>query len=342
MQLDEMELLETAYPEVAFDTPDARPLLRTVLDESLERQRLPDQRTEEHRLGDILASAPLLSFRCPLPHKEAQLRIRLPRLYPDSPLNATVEGTPQLSLSARTAIAEAASDEATRISGERRKEPQCLQVLGEAMRKATDLVDHESAGGQDQPAGGQRGGLNKIPGAGDGGVASSSTGNPLGCTSGGGRRTDDGRHGDASGNSCGGRRASSASAGFSGGESVFLGRRLIYSHHIIATQKRTGIIKGARELRLGGFSKVGWPGVIVVEGEEASCEEFVGMLRGWRWKHLAVRGEETVPIPDGRTLDQQRLLPLPLEELGEKEGVSALAKRCREAGLGDLFSTLLR
>lgn len=82
--------------------------------------------------------------------------------------------------------------------------------------------------------------------------------------------------------------------------------------------------------------------MIVVEGEEASCEEFVGTLRGWRWKHLAVRGEETVPIPDGRTVEQERLLPLPLEELGEKEGVSALAKRCREAGLGDLFSTLLR
>lgn len=88
--------------------------------------------------------------------------------------------------------------------------------------------------------------------------------------------------------------------------------------------------------------KVGWPGVIVVEGEEGSCEDFVCTLRGWRWKHLAVRGEETMTVPGGRTLDQERLLPLPLEELGEKDGVSALAKRCREAGLGELFSTLLR
>lgn len=88
--------------------------------------------------------------------------------------------------------------------------------------------------------------------------------------------------------------------------------------------------------------QVGWPGVIVVEGEEASCESFVKTLRGWRWKHLAVRGEELVRVRDGFTVDEERRLPQPLQELGEKEGVSALAKRCREAGLEELFSTLLR
>lgn len=88
--------------------------------------------------------------------------------------------------------------------------------------------------------------------------------------------------------------------------------------------------------------QVGWPGVIVVEGEETSCQDFVKTLRGWRWKHLSVRGEETIRILDAGSIDDARLLPLPLEELGEKEGVSALAKRCREAGLGELFATLLR
>lgn len=88
--------------------------------------------------------------------------------------------------------------------------------------------------------------------------------------------------------------------------------------------------------------QVGWPGVIVVEGEEQACQEFVKTLRTWRWKHLAVRGEETLRIDKDRTLDQDRLLARPLEELGEKEGVSALAQRCRSAGLGELFSTLLR
>ncbi|CAN0553146.1 unnamed protein product, partial [Ectocarpus sp. 8 AP-2014] len=69
---------------------------------------------------------------------------------------------------------------------------------------------------------------------------------------------------------------------------------------------------------------------------------FVSTLRGWRWKHLAVRGEEKVRVPSGRNLDQERRLPALLIELGEKEGVSVLAKHCREAGLGELFSTLLR
>lgn len=88
--------------------------------------------------------------------------------------------------------------------------------------------------------------------------------------------------------------------------------------------------------------QIGRPGVIVVEGDDEACEEFVKILRRWRWKHLAVRGEETVRLSSSETVDKKRLLPLPLEELGEKEGVSALAKRCKEAGLEQLFSTLLR
>lgn len=243
-----MELLETAYPEVVFDSPDARPLLRKVLDESLERpESLSDQQAEDRRLQDTLATAPLLSFRCPLPHKEAQLRIRLPRRYPDSPLKASAEGTPQLSLSARTAIADAASDEAARISGELRREPQCLQVLGEAMRKAADLAGHECA----QQVAEKEGGLNgKLPG---GRCAGDTTDSPPVWPSGGGKVGA--RESKISSN--GGDRRSSASAELSATrESVSLGRRLIYSHHIIAAQKRTGIIKAARELRLGGFSKV--------------------------------------------------------------------------------------
>lgn len=239
-----MELLETAYPEVTFDSPDARPSLRAVLDQYLERQEgLPRPVDEqiESWLQTALASAPLISFRCPLPLKEAQLRVRLPRRYPEVPLLAAVEGTPKLAASAREAIADSAASEAAKLSGELRGEPQCLQVLGEAVRAAADLAESELAAGttasteaafSDQHLGG-RGGA-------DGGDSKVSCGRRA-RTAGGGSNAAENGTGSSSSEPVGG--------------AVFLGRRLVYSHHIIATQKRTGIVKAARELGLGGFSK---------------------------------------------------------------------------------------
>ncbi|CAN0035536.1 unnamed protein product [Ectocarpus fasciculatus] len=288
MQLDEMELLETAYPELTFDTPDARPLLRAALDGSFERQHTSDQQAEEIRLQEALAKTPLLSFRCTLPLKEAQLRVRLPHEYPDAPLLVTVEGTPQLTVLARKVLTDAVTDEATRLSRDSRREPQCLEVLGAAMQTSADLADRESTRGQAS----QAGGCNEISGCGGIGGMSTSTAPclPHTCSSEGEER-DVSHHT----NNLGPTKSVLAKPAEPDAEPIFLGRRLIYSHHIIATQKRTGIVKAARDLRLGGFSKVvGWPGVIVVEGEEGSCEDFVSTLRGWRWKHLAVRGEEKV------------------------------------------------
>ena len=54
-----------------------------------------------------------------------------------------------------------------------------------------------------------------------------------------------------------------------------LGRRLIYFHHIIANGKRQAVQEWAVQLRLGGYAKIGWPGIVVVEGPEACCQEYV-------------------------------------------------------------------
>ncbi|CAM9786760.1 unnamed protein product [Ascophyllum nodosum] len=341
-----MELLETAYPEVVFDSPDPRPLLLAAL----EVEHPPSPRQHGSSRCDAVSKGtlhdggfiPRVCFRCPLSPGHGQLRVLLPRRYPEDPLVATVEGTPQLSALTREAISVAAQAEAQRLSGEARLEPHCLQVLGEALRVSAEHADattgtaaapktasvetRKYGSGRDCSLVSEdssttrrlRGKLGDHP---------SKEGHPLEIHRyrGAGGHLEDEAHG--------GRESTAV---------VLLGRRLIYSHHIIAPQKRTGIMRAARELDLGGFSKVGWPGVIVVEGHESSCQEFVKILRGWRWKHLAVRGEETLPVPREHSLDEQRLLPRPLEELGEKEGVSAVAARCREAGLGDLFSTLLR
>jgi hypothetical protein len=75
-----------------------------------------------------------------------------------------------------------------------------------------------------------------------------------------------------------------------------LGRRIIYSHHIIANSKRKALVLLSSESRLGGFVKIGWPGVIVIEGSESSCQFFVHDVMSWRWQHLSVRARERKKI----------------------------------------------
>ncbi|KAL3906273.1 MAG: hypothetical protein SGARI_004078 [Bacillariaceae sp.] len=58
------------------------------------------------------------------------------------------------------------------------------------------------------------------------------------------------------------------------------GRRWIWVHHITNTERRKSILKEARAMHLGGYLKYGYPGIIVVEGTSANCNEFVGWIKG--------------------------------------------------------------
>lgn len=78
-----------------------------------------------------------------------------------------------------------------------------------------------------------------------------------------------------------------------------LGRRCIYYHHILSSYKRCFIQNAARRLELRGFCKVGYPGILIVEGCEEACELYVQLLQRLRWKLMVVRGEEKIPSPDG-------------------------------------------
>ena len=120
-----------------------------------------------------------------------------------------------------------------------------------------------------------------------------------------------------------------------------LGRRIIYSHHIIANSKRRGLQELASQYSLGGYAKIGWPGVILVEGEESNCQQFVDEIKRWRWQQLQVRGEEQVRISHGDSLEAHRKLSSDFEELGEDE-MSKLAQNCRAAGLEGLFLTCMK
>ncbi len=95
--------------------------------------------------------------------------------------------------------------------------------------------------------------------------------------------------------------------------------------------------------RLGGYAKIGWPGIIIIEGEENDCNKFVDEIRTMRWQHLAVRGEEQVAVMSSRNedLDALRKFPLQFEELSEDK-MSYLAKVCDDVGLKDLFMTSMK
>ena len=113
----------------------------------------------------------------------------------------------------------------------------------------------------------------------------------------------------AASGSGGGGEAGEAAAAVARHQVATLGRRVMYSHHIINPNKRKVVVQWAVELDLGGFSKIGWPGVILVEGPEWGCQEYVSRMQHLRWKHFVVRGEEVVRGRVGQTVDAMRKAP---------------------------------
>lgn len=73
-------------------------------------------------------------------------------------------------------------------------------------------------------------------------------------------------------------------------DSTRVGRRLIWSHHIKSTTKKKQIVAWASELKLSGYCKPGYPGIILVEGLEDNVSEYLQRLRRLTWKALVVKG----------------------------------------------------
>lgn len=116
-------------------------------------------------------------------------------------------------------------------------------------------------------------------------------------------------------------------------EPAILWRRLFWFHHIKSPTKRRVIVSAARSLCIGGFSKPGYPGVILAEGTLSALQEYTATLRALRWSAMAVRGEES-----GGTC---RALPVPLQELSG-DAMSDLAAQCRACGVEPLFLSALK
>jgi hypothetical protein len=119
-----------------------------------------------------------------------------------------------------------------------------------------------------------------------------------------------------------------------------LGRRVINSPYILKPAKIKDIKKCADELKLGGYAKVGKPGIIVIEGPEAGCKKYCPMLQNLGWKHQTEQGAEQKEGEAGESIDKLRALPSDFKVLGE-DSISELSQLCRDAGLTELFFTSL-
>jgi hypothetical protein len=137
--------------------------------------------------------------------------------------------------------------------------------------------------------------------------------------------------------------------------SLILGRRLIFSHHIISKIKRRDIHDLVKHHRLTGYMKIGWPGILLIEGAEEDCIAFYDTIRPWQWQYLVVRGEQQETVPsrargdttprhqndndsDCDALDRYRKF----QTFQEVEDLSPVAQHCREVGLEALFQTSMK
>mmetsp|Transcript_22462 Transcript_22462/g.18608 ORF Transcript_22462/g.18608 Transcript_22462/m.18608 type:complete len:119 (-) Transcript_22462:3-359(-) len=107
-------------------------------------------------------------------------------------------------------------------------------------------------------------------------------------------------------------------------------KQLVQDNHIRNPEKKKLIKEWAKEFNMGGCYKWGYPGVIILEGDEEDCIEYVNLINRLRWMYLAVRGEEQIPVPDGKTIDDMRAFPKDeFIEYGPDE-MSDIAARCRQ------------
>ncbi|CAC9699164.1 conserved protein, unknown function [Plasmodium sp. DRC-Itaito] len=120
-----------------------------------------------------------------------------------------------------------------------------------------------------------------------------------------------------------------------------LARRLCYSHHILSLVKRSCIIKWAKELKIGGYSKIGYPGIIICEGRKEEVDFYINSLNKLKWKHFDCRGMEDIELGENENLDDARVLPKTLRELDAK-GMRTLSDICTQCGLRDLFLTSMK
>lgn len=113
---------------------------------------------------------------------------------------------------------------------------------------------------------------------------------------------------------------------------------LIYTHHITDPEKIQLVKKTASKLNLGGYIKIGRPGLILVEGTQSDCEALLEALLLNR-KKLRERGGKNFdtatfsPAGKMQRYDNERKLPKKLEQLEAQDGMDEIKDACKKLGL---------
>ncbi|CAG8619370.1 14343_t:CDS:2, partial [Acaulospora morrowiae] len=122
-------------------------------------------------------------------------------------------------------------------------------------------------------------------------------------------------------------------------------RVLIWTHHLLSLEKRKNICRWAEELRIWGYSKPGYPGIIIAEGLYDNVREYISRLKKLNWQAITVRSEEIEKIENAlQNYDKHMKLRLGRDQPGisEMESMSEISSRAREAGLEKMFLTSMK
>ncbi|CAG8452209.1 4437_t:CDS:2 [Scutellospora calospora] len=123
-------------------------------------------------------------------------------------------------------------------------------------------------------------------------------------------------------------------------------RILIWTHHLLSLEKRKCICRWANELGIWGFSKPGYPGIIIVEGLYDNVQDYVSRLKNLRWQAITIRSEETEVIHNSSSQDHSEFVKIRLGRtnpgVSEFESMSEISLRMKEAGLEEMFLSTMK
>jgi sRNA-binding carbon storage regulator CsrA len=116
---------------------------------------------------------------------------------------------------------------------------------------------------------------------------------------------------------------------------------LIYTHHIVDPDKIHFVKKSASKLNLGGYMKIGKPGLLLVEGPQSDCEALLDTLLLNRKKLRESHGgkvDSATFMAAGNVVrkamtSSERVLPKKLEQLEAKDGMDKIKDACKISGL---------